>query len=181
MTENLENEIPGVGIENAAGAPAAVDAAASAAKAAEEAMLAEFGVDGEKSAVRAKDETPGADAFPDLSGVAMATPMAHPAEFQPISPSPGTQDFHNNIDMLLDVKMPVSIELGRTELPIAELLTLGPGSVIELNKLSGEPVDLLVNNKIIARGEVVVVAENFGIRVTSLVSPEERIKSLATE
>lgn len=126
-------------------------------------------------AVNKKDE------FPDLSGIGAAAPFAQRAEFQQLAPSTGTESFHNNIDLLLDVRMPVAIELGRTELPIAELLTLGPGSVIELNKLAGEPVDLLVNNKIIARGEVVVVDENFGVRVTSLLSPEERIKSLAME
>lgn len=121
------------------------------------------------------------DEFPDLSGIGATAPFAQRAEFQQLAPSTGTESFHNNIDLLLDVRMPVAIELGRTELPIAELLTLGPGSVIELNKLAGEPVDLLVNNKIIARGEVVVVDENFGVRVTSLLSPEERIKSLAME
>ena len=85
----------------------------------------------------------------------------------------------HNIDMLLDVTLPISIELGRTAMPIQDILNLGPGSVVELSKLAGEPVDLLVNNKMIARGEVVVVDENFGIRVTSMVSQEERIKSLA--
>jgi flagellar motor switch protein FliN/FliY len=64
-------------------------------------------------------------------------------------------------------------------MPISELLSLGPGSVVELNKLAGEPVDLLVNNRVIARGEVVVVDENFGVRITLLLSPEERLKSLA--
>ncbi len=83
-----------------------------------------------------------------------------------------------NIDLLLDVKLPVAIELGRTELTIHDILDLTAGSVVELTKLAGEPVDLLVNNKVIARGEVVVVDENFGLRVTSLVSPEERLKSL---
>jgi len=85
----------------------------------------------------------------------------------------------HNIDMLLDVTMPISIELGRTSMPIQDILNLGPGSVVELNKLAGEPVELLVNDKLIARGEVVVVDENFGIRITSMISQEERIKSLA--
>jgi flagellar motor switch protein FliN/FliY len=84
----------------------------------------------------------------------------------------------HNIDMLLDVTLPISIELGRTNMPIQDILNLGPGSVVELSKLAGEPVDLLVNNKMIARGEVVVVDENFGIRVTSMVSQEDRLKSL---
>jgi len=122
----------------------------------------------------------GGDAFPDLSGVKMETPTANRAEFQQLNPLPGSNTQHN-IDLLLDVKMPVSIELGRTEMPISELLTLGPGSVVELSKLAGEPVDLLVNNKIIAKGEVVVVDENFGVRITLLLSPEERLKSLAQE
>jgi flagellar motor switch protein FliN len=83
-----------------------------------------------------------------------------------------------NIDILMDVKLPVAIELGRTEMPIKDILALAAGSVVELNKLAGEPVDLLVNGRIVARGEVVVVDENFGLRVTSLISPEDRIKSL---
>ncbi len=83
-----------------------------------------------------------------------------------------------NIEILMDVKLPVAIELGRTQLSVNEILDLAPGSVVELNKLAGEPVDLLVNNKVVARGEVVVVDENFGLRVTSLISSEDRIKSL---
>lgn len=83
-----------------------------------------------------------------------------------------------NIDILLDVTLPVAIELGRTSMPIHDILNLGPGSVVELNRLAGEPVDLLVNDKLIARGEVVVVDENFGVRITSMVSPEERLKGL---
>ncbi|MBD3217188.1 MAG: flagellar motor switch protein FliN [candidate division Zixibacteria bacterium] len=83
-----------------------------------------------------------------------------------------------NLDLLLDVNLPISIELGRTSMKIKEILSLGPGSVVELKKLAGEPVDLLVNNKIVAKGEVVVVDENFGLRITSLLSPEERLRSL---
>jgi len=83
-----------------------------------------------------------------------------------------------NMDLLLDVNLPISIELGRTSMRIKDILSLGPGSVVELKKLAGEPVDLLVNNKIVAKGEVVVVDENFGLRITSLLSPEERLRSL---
>jgi flagellar motor switch protein FliN/FliY len=78
----------------------------------------------------------------------------------------------------LDVSLPVSIELGRTSMAIEDILCLGPGSVIELDKLAGEPVDLLVNDKLLAKGEVVVVDENFGLRVTSMISPQDRIRSL---
>ena len=83
-----------------------------------------------------------------------------------------------NLDLLLDVNLPISIELGRTTMKIKDILNLGPGAVVELKKLAGEPVDLLVNNKVVARGEVVVVDENFGLRITSLLSPEERLRSL---
>jgi flagellar motor switch protein FliN len=83
-----------------------------------------------------------------------------------------------NVDMLLDVELDVSIELGRTNLSIKRVLEMGPGSIVELDRMAGEPVDLLVNNKVVAKGEVVVVDENFGIRIVSLVSPEERIRSL---
>ncbi len=148
---------------------------------AEAAMLKMLEAEGQEAAA-GSDSSAGlddADEFPDLSGVQMEEPRASKAEFQQLNPSPNSGS--NNIDMLLDVKMPVSIELGRTEMPISELLTLGPGSVVELNKLAGEPVDLLVNGKIIARGEVVVVDENFGVRITLLLSPEERLKSLAQE
>ena len=74
-----------------------------------------------------------------------------------------------NIDLLMDVALDVVIELGRTVMPLREVLNLGPGSVIELDKLAGDPVDILVNNKLVARGEVVVIEENFGVRITEIV------------
>jgi flagellar motor switch protein FliN len=82
------------------------------------------------------------------------------------------------LDMLLDIPLNLTIELGRTQMSIRRVLEMGPGSIIELDRFSGEPVDLLVNNKVVAKGEVVVVDENFGIRIVSLVTPEERIKFL---
>lgn len=92
--------------------------------------------------------------------------------------SPTQPSASHGIDMLLDVSLPIAIELGRTAMSIEDILNLGPGSIVELDKLAGEPVDLLVNDKLIAKGEVVVVDENFGIRITSMVSQQERIKSL---
>ena len=83
-----------------------------------------------------------------------------------------------NIDMLLDIDLDVSIELGNSLLSIKRILELAPGSIVELDRMAGEPVDLLVNNKVVAKGEVVVIDENFGIRIVSLVSTEERIRSL---
>lgn len=84
-----------------------------------------------------------------------------------------------SIDMLLDVKLQLTVELGRKDLTVKEALNLGPGSVIELDRIAGEPVDLYVNGKLIARGEVVVIDENFGVRVTEVVSPAERIRRVA--
>lgn len=82
----------------------------------------------------------------------------------------------NNLSLLLDVQMPLTVELGRTRMYIKEILSLGEGSILELDKLAGEPVDLMVNSKLIARGEVVVIDENFGVRVTDIVSPSQRLK-----
>ena len=104
-------------------------------------------------------------------------PVVKPVEFGKFDRTEHTGQ-PKNIDILMDVKLPVAIELGHTEMTIRDILNLSAGSVVELNKLAGEPVDLLVNNKTVARGEVVVVDENFGLRVTSLISPEDRIKSL---
>ncbi len=83
-----------------------------------------------------------------------------------------------NMELLLDVPLEITAELGRTRMIINDLLQLGQGSVIELNKLAGEPLEILVNQKLIARGEVVVVNEKFGIRLTDIISPLERIKQL---
>jgi flagellar motor switch protein FliN len=102
------------------------------------------------------------------------------AEFQQLQQPAGSPS-SQNIDLLMDVDLPISIELGRTKMSIADILAIGPGSVVELNKLAGEPVDLLVNHKVIARGEVVVVDENFGLRITQLMNPEERLRALAYE
>ncbi len=82
-----------------------------------------------------------------------------------------------NMNLLLDVQMTLTVELGRTNMYIKDILSLGEGSIIELDKLAGEPVDLLVNNKLIAKGEVVVIDENFGVRVTDIVSTLDRLKT----
>lgn len=84
----------------------------------------------------------------------------------------------SNIDLIMDVPLQITVELGRTRKTIREILALGPGSVVELDKLAGEPVDLMVNGKLLAKGEVVVIDENFGIRVTDIVSPLERVTNL---
>jgi len=83
-----------------------------------------------------------------------------------------------NLDLILDVPLQVSVELGRTNKSIKEILEFSTGSIIELNKLAGEPVDMLVNGKLFAKGEVVVIDENFGVRITDIISPLERVKNL---
>jgi len=99
------------------------------------------------------------------------------AEFQQLAKGEKLGE-KQNIQMILDVTLPISIELGHTAMSIGEILELGPGSVVELEKMAGEPVDVLVNEKVIARGEVVVVDENFGVRITQLLSKSDLIKNL---
>lgn len=100
------------------------------------------------------------------------------AQFQSLNDLASGDGGGANINMLMDIEMPITIELGRTKLSIKEILTLGQGSIIELDKLSGDPVDVFINEKRFARGEVVVVDENFGVRITEIVSPTEKIRSL---
>ena len=83
-----------------------------------------------------------------------------------------------NLDLILDIPLSVTVELGRSKMLINDLLQLGQGSVVELTKLVGEPLEVLVNDKLVARGEVVVVNEKFGVRLTDIVTPMERVKSL---
>ena len=83
-----------------------------------------------------------------------------------------------NLDFVLDIPLEISVELGRTKMLISDLLQLGQGSIIELTKLAGEPLEIYVNQKLIARGEVVVVNEKFGVRLTDIISPVERVKQL---
>lgn len=99
----------------------------------------------------------------------------NPINFPSLQQSSGTAGLPPNLELLLDVQMALTVELGRTKKYVKEILSLGEGSIIELDKLAGEPVDLLVNGKLIARGEVVVIDENFGVRVTDIVGPAERV------
>lgn len=100
------------------------------------------------------------------------------AAFQPLAPAGPSAEMPKNIDLILDVPLDISVVLGRTKKNIKDILNLGTGSLIELDKLAEEPVEILVNGKRVAYGEVVVVDENFGVRITSIISSEDRIKSL---
>lgn len=95
----------------------------------------------------------------------------------------GTMDFSSeearNLDLVLDIPLTVTVELGRSKMIINDLLQLGQGSVIELTKLVGEPLEVLINQKLVARGEVVVVNDKFGVRITDIVSTMERVQSLS--
>ena len=107
------------------------------------------------------------------------TPTAvHPVQFMPLTPEPPMMDHAHGIELLMDVALEVSVELGRSHMSIGEILALRTGSVIELDKLAGEPVDVSVNGTLIARGEVVVVDEKFGVRITEVVSKARRLASV---
>jgi flagellar motor switch protein FliN/FliY len=110
-------------------------------------------------------------------GSSQAPPNVQPVQFANLqgSGAPGEQ---GNIGLLMDVYMELTVELGRTRKLIREILGIGEGTIIELDKLAGEPVDILVNHKLIAKGEVVVIDENFGVRVTEIVSPMQRMSDL---
>jgi flagellar motor switch protein FliN len=122
------------------------------------------------------------DAGLDLAGMGADALAGGIAETPGMSRPTGTSDFspmeRDRLELLLDVRLEVTIELGRTTMLVRDILELGPGSVVELDKMAGETVDLLINDKKLAEGEVVVVDENFGIRITHLISMEERIKML---
>lgn len=95
-----------------------------------------------------------------------------------VTPAAQLEERMKKLEMILDIPLRVSVELGRTKMLVNDLLQLGQGSVIELSKLAGEPLEVLVNDKLVARGEVVVVNEKFGIRLTDIISPIERIEKL---
>ncbi len=86
-----------------------------------------------------------------------------------------------NLDFILDIPLELSVELGKTKMLVNDLLQLGQGTIIELNKLAGEPLEVYINHKLVAKGEVVVVNEKFGVRLTDVITPIDRVKSLAAE
>ena len=106
-----------------------------------------------------------------------ATGEAQAAQFSPVQDA-GKTTVQRGLDFILDIPLQVTVELGRTQMLVDDLLQLGQGSVVELSKLAGEPMEILVNQKLIARGEVVVVNEKFGIRLTDIISPLERVEQL---
>lgn len=136
---------------------------------------------GESSTTSAEDDWAAAMAEQGEAEASVASTQAQPASapvFEQFSASPGQSGMMNNLDMILDIPVSLTVELGRTKIAIRSLLQLAQGSVVELDGLAGEPMNVLVNGCLIAQGEVVVVNDKFGIRLTDIISPAERIRKL---
>ncbi|WP_028227618.1 flagellar motor switch protein FliN [Paraburkholderia ferrariae] len=136
---------------------------------------------GAEAAAQAQDDDAmddWASALAEQNGNEVSAPSATTAGvFQPLSKVSATNT-RNDIDMILDIPVQMTVELGRTKIAIRNLLQLAQGSVVELDGLAGEPMDVLVNGCLIAQGEVVVVNDKFGIRLTDIITPSERIRKL---
>ena len=113
------------------------------------------------------------------SEVATPAESVAPATFANFAPTAAASGAGNDINMILDIPVQLTVELGRTKIPIKHILQLAQGSVVELDALAGEPMDVLVNGYLIAHGEVVVENDKFGIRLTDLVTPSERLRRLS--
>lgn len=121
-----------------------------------------------------------ASAMAEQTATDAAPPPAAAPVFQPLAATAGNPPnaTHNDIDLILDIPVQMTVELGRTKIAIKNLLQLAQGSVVELDGMAGEPMDVLVNGCLIAQGEVVVVNDKFGIRLTDIITPSERIRKL---
>lgn len=128
-------------------------------------------------------ETPEADPWAEAmaeqaAAKAPVQPAAKQAVFEQFAAGHAPNGARHDIDLILDIPVQLTVELGRTRVPIKQVLSMAQGSVIELDGLAGEPMDLMVNGCLIAQGEVVVVNEKFGIRITDIVTPAERMRRL---
>ncbi len=101
-----------------------------------------------------------------------------PASFAELRPQQTAPKDTTSLEMLLDIGLQVTVELGRAKMNIRDILTVGPGTVVELNRVAGEPVDILINGKLIAKGEVVVIGDMFGVRVVDILPPAQRVQSM---
>lgn len=119
-----------------------------------------------------------ADAMAEQAASSMPQAAARQPVFEQLSGAKSASTAQHDIELILDIPVQLTVELGRTRVPIKQVLSLAQGSVIELDGLAGEPMDVLVNGCLIAQGEVVVVNEKFGIRLTDIVTPSERIRRL---
>lgn len=126
----------------------------------------------------APSPSPAAPPPPKPAAKPDGAPDAARAPFQPLRAEEGRGSGEVNLDVILDVSVTLSMEVGRARIPIRNLLQLNQGSVVELERSAGEPLDILVNGTLVAHGEVVVVNEKFGVRLTDIISPAERIRHL---
>jgi flagellar motor switch protein FliN/FliY len=116
-------------------------------------------------------------AMAEQASNAPATEVVQPHVFQQFGAA-GTATAHNDLDMILDIPVQLTVELGRTKMPIKNLLQLAQGSVVELAGMAGEPLDVFINGFLIAQGEVVVVNDKLGIRLTDIITPSERLRRI---
>jgi flagellar motor switch protein FliN/FliY len=119
-----------------------------------------------------------AAAMGEQAATEKAAVVAAPASFENFSGSQGVANSNQGFELILDIPVSLTVELGRTKISIRNLLQLAHGSVVELDGLAGEPMDVMVNGTLIAQGEVVVVNDKFGIRLTDIITPQERIRKL---
>ena len=161
--------------DEAAGAPntgAGAGAGAGTGSGDDERLAAEW------ASALAADEQAAVQEEKVKKGLAAQAQTASFTDMTEAAKAPKPEGQRRELDFILDIPLDVSAELGRTRLLINELLQLGQGSVVELNKLAGEPLEVYVNGKLIARGEAVVINEKFGVRLTDIISPIERVKQL---
>jgi len=170
----LEKDEPGGGAVDPFEAAVAADAASGGGGggSSDDALAAEW------AAALASDEMVDAKRERERAQLAAKSREASFKDLTQESKAPRPDSGRRDLDFILDIPLDVSAELGRTKLLINELLQLGQGSVIELNKLAGEPLEIYVNGKLVARGEAVVINEKFGVRLTDIISPIERVKQL---
>ena len=144
----------------------------------------------DETATQGEDRSDSANAIPEQSDaehqesteradpVSTATQDYSSAEFETLSAEPSSPVADGNLDTILDIPVTLSMEIGRTKISIRNLLQLNQGSVVELDRVAGEPLDVKVNGTLVAQGEVVVVNEKFGIRLTDVISAQERVRKL---
>ena len=121
---------------------------------------------------------PNQELMQGVGGVSDPSEITPAAPASPVASAKASAGAAGNLELLLEVELPVSVTFGRTQLPLKDVLKLSSGSIVELNRLVNEPVEVVINNCVIARGEVVVVEGNYGVRVTEIVSRQERIRSI---
>ncbi len=114
-----------------------------------------------------------------ITGIEIAVEAEHPFMEADSVSSPTTRNESDSLEILLDIPLEISVELGRMKMPVRDVIDLGAGSIVEIDKAAGEPVDVLVNGRLVAKGEVVVIEDSFGVRITEILSPNERMQRLS--